>query len=311
MSVALPLFGHALAERRFVEAFHSGRLHHAWLIEGPEGIGKARLATRLAAFLLGARGPNAAPVDFDADDPVWRAFAAGSHPDAQHLKRMPNDKGKLAQDITVDQVRSLTQFFTKKPALGGWRVGIIDAIDETNRNGANALLKTLEEPPAHSVLFLIHHGRLPLLPTVRSRCRVLRLSPLTAQDCQRALGAAGAPEGAARIAQGRPGRGIRLSTPAALAASDAARALLRALPNLPDKFTLPALSAAATDEAALEAFQAEILDWLADRAEADPVMARLWLKLARLAGESGHLNMDTAQVAAKLMAGLYEAAQAV
>lgn len=311
MSVALPLFGHSGAERQFVDAFENERLHHAWLIEGPEGIGKARLATRLAVFLLGGRGPKAAPMDFGEDDPVWRAVHAGSHPDTQYVKRENNDKGKLTQDISVDQIRSLTQFFTKKPALGGWRVGIIDAIDETNRNGANALLKTLEEPPPKSVLFLVNHGRLPLLPTIRSRCRVLRLAALSEEDCQKALDAAGAAKAASRLAQGRPGRGIRLSTQTALAASDAARALLRAMPSIPDKLALPALSAAAADDAALEAFQTEIFDWLAERAETNPAAARLWLKQARLAGDTERLNMDTAQVASKLVAGLYEMAQAV
>lgn len=311
MSAALPLFGHSAAERRFVDAFQSNRLHHAWLIEGPEGIGKARLATRLAVFLLGGRGPDAAPVDFDEADPVWHTFAAGSHPDALLLKREPNDKGKLAQDISVDQIRSLTQFFTKKPALGGWRVGIVDAIDETNRNGANALLKTLEEPPPKSVLFLVNHGRLPLLPTIRSRCRVLRLSPITAEECQLALDAANAPKAAGRLAQGRPGRGIRLSTQTALAASDAARALLRAMPNIPDKLAMPALVAASADDAALEAFRTEIFEWLSDRAVTNPAAARLWLKQAHLVGEAERLNMDTAQVASKLVAGLYEMAQAV
>jgi DNA polymerase-3 subunit delta' len=311
MSAALPLFGHSEVERSFVDAFEQARLHHAWLIEGPEGIGKARLATRLAVYLLGGRGAKSAPVDFAQDDPVWRAFSAGSHPDTQYVKRELNDKGKLTQDISVDQIRSLTQFFTKKPALGGWRVGIIDAIDETNRNGANALLKTLEEPPPKSVLFLINHGRLPILPTIRSRCRVLRLAALSDEDCQKALDAAGAPAAAARLAQGRPGRGMRLSTQTALAASDAARTLLRALPNIPDKLALPALSAAAADDAALEAFQTEIFTWLAERAETNPQAAGLWLKQARLAGDAERLNMDTAQVASKLVAGLYELAQAV
>lgn len=311
MSAALPLFGHASAEQQFLTAAEQGRLHHAWLIEGPEGVGKARLAQRLAVYLLGGRGAKGAPADFAATDPVWRAFSAGSHPDVQILKRELNDKGKLAQDISVEQVRALTQFFTMKPALGGWRVGIIDAIDETNRNGANALLKTLEEPPPKSVLFLINHGRLPLLPTIRSRCRVLRLSPLSKEECEQALEAAGAPKTAGRLAEGRPGRGIRLSTPTALTASDAARSLLRAMPNLSDKLVLPALAAAVVDDAALEAFRTEIFAWLAERAETQPSAAKLWLKEARIAGDAEKLNMDAAQYAAKLVAGLYEMAQAV
>jgi len=311
MSTGWPLFGHGEAERLFLEAHAQSRLHHAWLIEGPEGIGKSRFAQRLAAFLLGARGPDSAPLDADDADPIWRACAAFSHPDLHYVKRELNDKGKLTQDISVEQIRAVTQFFTMKPALGGWRVGIIDAIDETNKSGANALLKTLEEPPPRCVLFLINHGREPLLPTIRSRCRVLRLSVLSDEDCERALAAAGAPQHAARFAKGRPGRGIRLSAQTALAASDAARALLRSVPNIPDKLAMSALTAAAADDAALEAFRAELLDWLADHAETHPAAARLWLKQARLLGDAETLNMDKAQVAAKLVAGLYEAAQAV
>ncbi|MEX1251243.1 MAG: DNA polymerase III subunit delta' [Hyphomonas sp.] len=311
MSAAWPLFGHAEAERRFLDAHARTRLHHAWLIEGPEGIGKHRFALRLAAFLLGARGPDAAPLDAGERDPVWRAVYAASHPDLRTLQRGLNDKGKLMQDISVEQVRTLTEFFTMKPALGGWRIGIIDAIDETNRNGANALLKTLEEPPPKCVLFLINHGREPLLPTIRSRCRVLKLSALSDEDCQRALDAAGAPQQAARIAKGRPGKGIRLSSPPALAAVEAARALLRSAPNFSDKLAMSALTAAAVDDASIEAFRAELLDWIADRAEADPSAARVWLKQARLAADGEQLNMDAAQVASKLVAGLYELAQAV
>ncbi len=311
MSAGWPLFGHEIAEQRFLDAHDKTRLHHAWLIEGPEGIGKSRFALRLAAFLLGARGSPDQPLDADEADPVWRACASGGYPDLRLIHRELNDKGKLAQDISVDQIRSLTEFFTMKPALGGWRIGVIDAIDETNKSGANALLKTLEEPPPKCVLFLINHGREPLLPTIRSRCRVLRLAPLSDEDCGKALEAANAPAQAARLAKGRPGKGIRLSTQTALAASDAARALLRAMPNISDKLAMSALSAATADDASLEAFRGEMLDWLAERAEAQPAVARLWLKQARLLGDAEKLNMDKAQVAAKLMAGLYELAQPV
>lgn len=311
MAPGWPLFGHGAAERRFLDAHAQTRLHHAWLIEGPEGIGKARFAQRLAAFLLGARGAAGNPLDADEADPVWRACSSGSHPDLRLIHRELNDKGKLSQDISVDQIRALTEFFTMKPALGGWRIGIVDAIDETNKSGANALLKTLEEPPPKCVLFLINHGREPILPTIRSRCRVLRLSVLGEEDCKKALDAAGAPAQAARVAKGRPGKGIRLSSAPALAAVDAARALLRSAPAFNEKLAVAALSAAAADEASMEAFRSELLDWLADRAETDPSAAKLWLRQARLAGDAEQLNMDAAQVASKLVAGLYELAQPV
>lgn len=309
MATGWPLFGHGEAERRFLDAHAQTRLHHAWLIAGPEGIGKSRFTQRLAAFLLGARGPEATPLDADETDTVWRACASGSHPDLRIVHRELNDKGKLAQDISVGQIRALTEFFTMKPALGGWRIGIIDAIDETNKSGANALLKTLEEPPPRCVLFLINHGREPILPTIRSRCRVLRLSVLAEEECNKALDAAGAPAQAARVAKGRPGKGIRLSSAPAVAAADAARALLRSAPGFSDRLAAAALSAAAVDDASMEAFRSELFDWLAERAETDPAAAKLWLQQARLAGDGEQLNMEAAQVASKLVAGLYELVQ--
>jgi DNA polymerase-3 subunit delta' len=140
---------------------------------------------------------------------------------------------------------------------------------------------------------------------------VLRLSILSDEDCNKALEAAGAPSQAARTAKGRPGKGIRLSSAPALAAVEAARALLRSAPNFSDKLAVAALSAAAADTAAMEAFRSELLDWLAERAETNPAAAKIWLKQARLAGDAEQLNMDAAQVASKLVAGLYELAQPV
>lgn len=308
MSVALPLFGHQAAEGAFLAAHASGRLHHAWLIEGPSGIGKARLAMRMAAFLLGARGPGDAPLDAPADDPVMRAFLSGSHPDVSIQRRELNDKGKPSQDISVEQIRQLTHFFTMKPALGGWRIGIIDAIDEVNRAGANALLKTLEEPPEKSLLFLINHRSQPILPTIRSRCRLLQLSVLGDDLCAKALSAAGAPPEAAALAHGRPGLGLRLSSPSATNAASAAKALIKAMPKPGDKVITAALAAASNSPEAEIAFRDEILDWISRRAETDPVAAKAWLALARIAGEGETLNMDGAQLASKLIAGLHEAA---
>ncbi|MFN7055481.1 DNA polymerase III subunit delta' [Hyphomonas sp.] len=309
MTPVLPLYGHDRAEAAFLAALSSGRMHHAWLVEGPSGIGKARFALRLAAYLLGARGPASAPLDAPADDTVMRRVLAGSHPDLSLKKREPNDKGKLAQDITVEQARELTQFFTLKPAMGGWRIGIVDAMDEANRNAANALLKTLEEPPPQCLLILLNHGTQPLLPTIRSRCRTLRLSPLNEADSARAMEAAGIPADAAMLARGRPGLALRLSAPAALSAASAARAFVKALPRADDRTVTAALSAASAGPDAQEAFRTVVLDWVAVRAAQDMRAAGVWLRLARLCGEAETLNMDAAQVSAKLIAGVQEAAK--
>lgn len=308
MNAALPLFGHEAAEAAFLSAFRSGRLHHAWLIEGASGIGKARLAERIAAYLLGARGPSSSPFDAPADDPVMRAILAGNHPDLSVQRRELNDKGKLAQDITVEQIRQMGHFFSMKPAMGGWRVGIVDAIDEANRNAANALLKTLEEPPAQSILLLINHRSKPILPTIRSRCRTLQLSVLSKEDCERALEAAGAPREAGQLAQGRPGHGLRLSSPAAISAAGTARALIKAMPRPSDQLVSSALSAASDGPEAALAFRDEVLSWMAGRAETDVRAAKAWLGLARLSGDAETLNMDAAQVASKIIAAIHEAA---
>ncbi|MEQ9435643.1 DNA polymerase III subunit delta' [Hyphomonas sp.] len=305
MSVALPLVGHKAAEQAFLAAHSSGKLHHAWLIEGPTGIGKSRLAFRLAAFILGARGPGDAPLDAPEDEPVMQKFLAGGHPDLRIVQLELNDKGKPRQDITIDQVRSLNHFFTLKPAMGGWRVGIIDALDELNRNASNALLKTLEEPPASSIMFLVNHGSKPILPTIRSRCRTLRLNPLSTDDTARVLEMVNAPNEARTLARGRPGLGIRLSTPNGLQASNAARALLRSMPKPNDALLTAAVQAANTDSTALQAFSEEVLNWLADRANDNPEAAEAWLRTSRLLGEADALNMEASQTAAKMIAGLY------
>jgi DNA polymerase III subunit delta' len=303
MQAAWPLLGHTAAEAIFLDAVSRGQLHHAWLIEGPRGIGKMRFAERLAAYLFGATGD---PLGAPADDPVMRALMSGGHPDYRSLAREPNDKGKLKQDISVEQVRDFIQFFTLKPALGGWRIGLIDALDDLNASGANALLKTLEEPPPQSVLFLIYHASLPILPTIRSRCRVLRLAPLTPADTEAALILAGAPREALELARGRPGHGIRLASPAGIAATHAARALLRGMPKPKDSALIAALQTANADPVAVEAFQEAVLDWLRTEAEAgNAVAAEVWLETARLFGEAEALNMEPAQMVAKTLAGLY------
>lgn len=308
MSAALPLFGHDGAETAFLSARESGRLHHAWLIEGPSGIGKARMALRIGAFLLGARADSGSPMDAPESDPVMRSILSGGHPDISVHRRELNDKGKLAQDITVDQIRQLNHFFSMKPGMGGWRVGIVDAIDECNRNASNALLKTLEEPPQQSILLLINHRSKPILPTIRSRCRVLSLSPLNEEDCKRALELADAPASAIEYARGRPGLGIRLSSAQAINASSAARALIKAMPRPSDKIVTAALSAAGDGPEAEMAFRDEILGWIAKRAETNQRAANAWLAIARVSGDAETLNMDAAQVASKIIAALHEAA---
>jgi len=175
------LIGQEAAEREFLEARGAGRLHHAWLISGPRGVGKATLAWRIARFLLttpvtadGRPDASAPPASLDSDwnAPVARRVLALSEPRLFLLRRPWDAKAeRLRQEITVDEVRKLRSFFGLSVADGGRRVVIVDAADEMNVNAANALLKLLEEPPANTVILLVSHQPSRLLPTIRSRCR--------------------------------------------------------------------------------------------------------------------------------------------
>ena len=173
------LFGHDPAIAAFLEALAAGRMHHAWLISGPRGVGKASFADKAALRLLAEQGD--APAGFDVPDehPAAHLVAAGSHPDLMRLQRVPKESGgEPARNITVGQMRSLQRLFATGSSIAPWRVVVVDAVDDLERNAANALLKNLEEPPARSVFLLVSHAPERLLPTIRSRCRHLRLAPL-------------------------------------------------------------------------------------------------------------------------------------
>jgi DNA polymerase-3 subunit delta' len=187
-----PLHGHDPAAAAFRDALDSGRLHHAWLISGPQGIGKALFAAKAALRVLAhGQGSVEAPgLDVPDDHPAARLVAAGSHPDLMRLERLARESsatGELARNINVDQVRSLQRLFNTTPSLSPWRAVIVDSIDDLERNAANALLKNLEEPPPSSVFFLVSHSPERLLPTIRSRCRLLRLSSLDSDAMTSAL----------------------------------------------------------------------------------------------------------------------------
>lgn len=200
--------GHEAEEAALAEALGGARMHHAWLITGAKGLGKATLAYRFARAALGAVRGGPRPLDVDPEDPVARKIAAGAHPDLFVLRRGLNDRGKARREIAVDDARELGGFFALAPSQGGMRVAVIDAVDDLNTNSANAILKTLEEPPARSVLLLVCHAPGAALATIRSRCRRLALRPLAHDAVLSALG--GGDAALARFAKGRPGRAIAL-----------------------------------------------------------------------------------------------------
>jgi len=191
------LIGQDQAEAVFLDAFNENRLHHAWLLTGSKGIGKASFAYRAARFMLAGGGLGVGgsddglfgdvmpaesyqTLDVDGGHPIVSRIKAGGHGDLLTVNRTENPKtGKMRADIVIDDVRRVISFFNQTSTEGGWRIAIIDAVDELNVNAANALLKVLEEPPEKALLLLVAHSPGRLLPTIRSRCRQLPLSRLT------------------------------------------------------------------------------------------------------------------------------------
>jgi DNA polymerase-3 subunit delta' len=226
-------------EAAFLEAMARGRLHHAWLLTGPEGVGKATFAYRAARRLLGARPePDLGLLGSAPGDPVSRQVASRSHPDLLVLERDGED-GKPRKYIPVDDARRLPEFFAKAPASAPFRVAIIDAADDMNVNAANAVLKTLEEPPARGVLFLVSHAPGGLIATIRSRCRRLAFpawSEARVQAFLEARAGVGPEEGArlARMARNAPGRALAMAEQGALQADAVAHEILARLPDADD-----------------------------------------------------------------------------
>lgn len=253
----LSLIGHAEAERLAAEALSGDRVPQAWLLVGPPGVGKATFAYRMARFLLTGAGEDAGPSLFgetvpttglstDPDHPAVRQIAAGSHPDLLVIEReMDEKKDKMKAAISVDQVRAISQFLHLTASQGGWRIVIVDSADEMNSNAANALLKVLEEPPKRSMLILVSHTPGRLLPTIRSRCRLLRFGPLpeaavrtVAAEVLTAAGKDPALDPMALVlAEGAPGRALALADPDTRAVLSDLFGLLRQTPR-PDPAAL-------------------------------------------------------------------------
>ena len=220
---ATALVGHAEAEQALLDGYRSGRVSHAWLLGGPIGIGKATLAYRMARFVLANPDPTspavakATSLAIPADHPVVRQVAGQGHPDLLVLERTVDDKGKLRSVITVDEVRKTIGFFGSTAGEGGWRICIVDTADELQYpQGSNALLKVLEEPPTRSLFLVVSHSPGRLLPTIRSRCRQMRLRPLETGDvAAAAAAAAGADPGqfaeAAAVSEGGVSRALALA----------------------------------------------------------------------------------------------------
>jgi DNA polymerase III subunit delta' len=323
--------GHDEAEQALLEAYRGGRLPHAWLFSGPAGVGKATLAYRMARFVLAHPDPRARQVAtakslaVDAEHPVARRIAAQGHGDLLVLERTINEKtGKLRQDIQVDDVRRSVTFFGSTPGEGGWRVAIVDSVDELNPAGANALLKVLEEPPRRALLLLVSHSAARVLPTIRSRCRLLALRPLAAEQVARAAATAigRSPNdadiaAAAAVAEGSVRRALALLDGDALDLRNRIMALLERLPAV-DPRALHALGDRlyGVDAAPLAAFVDTVNAWLAARLAAgteDPArldrLAAAWEKVNGAARDAEEFNLERKPLVFNVFGWLAEAAR--
>ncbi|RAK61175.1 DNA polymerase III subunit delta' [Phenylobacterium hankyongense] len=319
------LQGHEAAEEAFEASRARGRLHHAWLLTGPEGVGKATFAYRAARRLLGAPAdPAYGTLGASPDHPVSRQIIARSHPDILVLERVAED-GKPRKNIPVDDARKLSEFFSKSPASAPHRVAIVDAADDLNVNAANALLKTLEEPPPRGVLLMVAHSPGRLLPTIRSRCRRLAFAPLPLEEAAafvRSRTEVNAEDALrlARMSGGAPGRTLALAAAAAIAMDDAARAIVGDLPRLDEAM---ALSLADRFRGGEGQAQFNLLfDRLAERIHGLAVdragqgigaldrWAQAWETLQRLPREVEALNLDRTDALFTALTELRRAAQA-
>lgn len=312
-------------ERAFLEALSRGRLHHAWLLTGPEGVGKATFAYRAARRLLGAApDPSLGLLGSSVDDPVSRQVAARSHPDLMVLERETDD-GKARKVIPVDEARRLPDFFAQTPAAAPYRVAIIDAVDDLNVNAANAVLKTLEEPPARGVLLLVSHSPGRLLATIRSRCRRLAFPALSEAQVaeiveQRAELNAEDALRLARMAHGAPGLALRLASVGALEVDAAAGDILRQLPRTDDALLLSLADRfrGAEGQERFELLFSRLAEQVHEMATRQALAgeggldrwARAWEVLTRLPGEAEALNLDRADAFFTAMRELKAAAAA-
>ena len=231
------ILGHDKAVDAFDSAWRAGALHHAWLLAGPKGVGKATFARAAATRVLAdAAGPKVElpGLETPEEHPTARLVAAGSHPDMRMLERLEHEKtGALARSITVNQVRALADLFDLTPSMSPWRAVVIDAADDMEKSAANALLKMLEEPPPNCVFLLVSCAPGRLLPTIRSRCRTLNFQPLgddvMASILETQMPALAVPERSRIIAKagGSVGRAMALAALDLSRLQDAAARILR------------------------------------------------------------------------------------
>ncbi|KAB1073144.1 DNA polymerase III subunit delta' [Methylobacterium planeticum] len=326
------LVGHAAAEAAFSAAIGSGRLHHAWLIGGPQGIGKATLAYRVARWLLAHPDRREAPdrLHVAADHPAARKVAALSHPNLVALRRhrVPGAK-TLPTKIPVDAARKALDLFGSTAGNAGYRICIVDSAEDLNPNSANALLKMLEEPPPRSLFLIVSHAPGRLLPTIRSRCRALTLRPLGDNEVAAVVAGFPAPFGtpdeaalarAAGLAEGSVARAVAMLDPATASLVAEVETLLARLehPDWRRILTLADMLAARDADALFEASLDTVFRFVSaeiDRRRSEPparlaALVEVCDKIARAARETATYNLDRRPLVLSLFGDLAGAVRA-
>jgi DNA polymerase-3 subunit delta' len=303
------MIGHDDAIAAFKAAFSGPRPHHAWLLAGPPGLGKARFAEEAAIWLLAGR-PAGEGFGGGQGSSAAALIDAGSHPDFRRLERAVDDKGKRKIAIAVDDIRALQGLLNQTPSIADWRVVIIDSADEMNRNSANALLKNLEEPTPQTLFLVISHTPGRLLPTIRSRCRTLRFKALSDAEVESILEAQ-APDlddddraTLVHLAEGAPGRALRFAEAGVAALAEDLAELALTPPEAAPARAL-ALARSLTGKAGIARYEAflELAPAMlanAARTRHGPALARTladWEAATELAGSAVPLSLDPQAVA--------------
>ena len=327
----MSLIGQDTAEATFLDAYKSGRFPHAWILAGPEGIGKATFAYRAARFVLSHPDPRAAEVQqaqslaVPADAPATRRILAQSHTSLFVLRRQWNaEKKSMPTVIPAELARKAVSFFGTTAGEGGWRVCIVDSAEDLNLYGANALLKIVEEPPPRCLFLIVSHLPGRLLPTIRSRCRMLQLRTLSTADIVRAVQTVapgefepGMVERAAAVADGTVRGAFKVLDEGTLAIIEHIRATLARLPALDwkDIHAIAEGLAGKANDAAYETAVETIFAWLSERTHAMAgegagrlaPLAEVWDKIARSVRETDSYNLDRRALVLTLFSDLSDA----
>ena len=323
------LVGHDEAMAQVAAAYRSGKLHHALLLSGPPGIGKATFAFHLAHHLVANPVPADAPATFSSRDPgssLFRQIAQGAHPSVLHLTRPVNDKTKgFKSAVTVDEIRRINRFLGMTSSDGGYRVAIVDPADDMNTNAANALLKNLEEPPPRTLFVLIAHSPGGLLPTIRSRCQTIKLKPLDDASLLHVLEGLRTPlpddQGGRQALAARAGGSVRdallMTQYGGLDIAEAMAGTLQAREfDVADAWRIAEAVGGRDNAVQFAIFNQTALDLIADRARQAALAgdvgraascSELWREAERLIAETDTYNLDKKQHVCGLLQRMWQA----